>query len=175
MTGTQLSVEWALWGKEAQSRDYRLLECSDGGIGAGAFTEAITRYSPGNLERLPQVTVSWLRPQDGERYLAMAIHDEGPGLHDPGGRKIVFTRYFCAPYDQIAAQTGSYQSMHAAFDPVRLEAWPARCRSRPAAGTCTGRPRQPAFPAGRWPAPDLPPGMHPACGSGEPGPAAPVP
>ena len=46
MTGVKLSVEWALWGKETQSRDYRLLECSDGRIGAGAFTEAITRYSP---------------------------------------------------------------------------------------------------------------------------------
>ena len=61
----------------------------------------------------------------------MAIHDEGPGLHDPGGRKVVFTRYFCAPYHQIAEQAGSYQSMFAAFDPFRLEARPARRRSRP--------------------------------------------
>ena len=121
MTGVQLSVEWALWGKETQSRDYGLLECSNGKIGAGAFTEAITRYSPGNLDRLPQVTVSWLRPHDGQRYLAMAIHDEGPGLHDLGGRKIVFTRYFCAPYHQMTEQAGSYQSMFAAFDPFRLE------------------------------------------------------
>jgi hypothetical protein len=121
VTGVQLSVEWALWGKEPQSRDYKLLECSGGSIGADSFTEAITRYSPGNLDRLPQVTVSWLRPHEGQRYLAMAIHDEGPGLHDPGGRKIVFTRYFCAPYHQIAEQAGSYQSMFAAFDPFRLE------------------------------------------------------
>lgn len=121
MTGAQPSVEWALWGKEPQSRDYRLLECSSGSIGAGSFTEAITRYSPGNLDRLPQVTVSWLRPHEGQRYLAMAIHDDGAGLHDPGGRKIVFTRYFCAPYHQIAEQAGSYQSMFAAFGPFRLD------------------------------------------------------
>ena len=120
MTRPQMSVEWALWGKGAHSRDYRLLECSDGSIGAGAFTEAITRYSPGNLERLPQVTVSWLRPQDGERYLAMAIHDEGPGLHDLSGRKIVFTRYFCVPYTEIAEQAVSYQAMYAALVPRTL-------------------------------------------------------
>jgi hypothetical protein len=122
VTGAPLSVEWALWGKEPQSRDYGLLECSSGSIGAGSFTEAITRYSPGNLDRLPQVTVSWLRPHEGQRYLALSIHDEGPGRHDPGGRKIVFIRYFCAPYHQIAEQAGSYQSMFAAFAPCRLDA-----------------------------------------------------
>jgi hypothetical protein len=117
---TPVTAEWALWGKGPHDTEYRLLECSDGPVGAGAFTEAITRYSPGTLDRLPQVTVNWL-PWQGQHYVGMGIHDTGHGRYDPGGRKIVFTRYFCVPYDNLRAGAVSYQAMYDAFDLFRLD------------------------------------------------------
>jgi hypothetical protein len=117
---TPVTAEWALWGKGLGDTEYQLLECSDGPVGAGAFTEAITRYSPGNLDLLPQVTVNWL-PWQGQHYVGMGIHDTGHGRYDPGGRKIVFTRYFCVPYDELRAGAVSYQSMYDAFDVFRLD------------------------------------------------------
>ena len=122
MSEVPVTAEWALWGKESYDTEYHLLECSDGDVGSGVFTEAITRYSPGTLERLPQVTVNWLRLHNQRDYVAMAIHDSGHGLHDAGGRKIVFTSYFCLPYRQLAAGAVSYEAMYAKFARFRLKA-----------------------------------------------------
>ena len=49
-------------------RGYRLLDCSDGSVSADSFTEVITRYSPGTLDKLPQVTISWFSDQGEQNY-----------------------------------------------------------------------------------------------------------
>ncbi len=111
-----VTAEWALWGKTASDRGYRLLDCSEGDIGADNFTEVLTRYSPGTLDRLPQVTVSWFRAKNERTYVAIAIHDRAErGQYDAAGREIVFTRYFCVPYEDLAAGTISYLAMYEEF------------------------------------------------------------
>lgn len=112
-----VSADWALWGKERRDLEYRLLRCSDGALNAANFDELLTRYSPGTLEDLPQVTVSWL--SDGEQrdsYIAMAIHEE-PEDHrlDATGRRVVLTRCFCVPYTSLAEGLVSYQAMYDVF------------------------------------------------------------
>ena len=53
-----VTAEWALWGKEPSDLEYRLLRTGEGAIGHREFEENITRYSPGALHDLPQVTVN---------------------------------------------------------------------------------------------------------------------
>jgi hypothetical protein len=113
--GTPLTIEWARWGKSSRDREYRLLEYSDGQVGDRAFTEAITRYAPGNLDRLPEVTMSWFRPHGLPYYLALAIHDPWSDVLDAAHRRVRFTRFFCAPYDELAAGAFSYGAMHERF------------------------------------------------------------
>lgn len=135
MTEVPVTAEWALWGKEPRDAEYRLLKCSEGTLGPGMFTEVITRYSPGNLERLPQVSVSWVKGHD---HVAMAIHDTRHGLHDAGHRKIVFTNCFCVPYRELAAGAVSYQALYsqfAGFEPPDDERSPAQIMLTSPAGT----------------------------------------
>jgi hypothetical protein len=118
----QALTEWALRGKRESDRGYRLLAWSKGSISGQNFEELLTRYSPGTLESLPQVTISWIpSAMAGKSYLAMAIHEhtEG-GLYDRDGRQIVFTRYFCVPYSQIAGAAISYRAMFEKFSDRRL-------------------------------------------------------
>jgi hypothetical protein len=119
-----VEVEWALWGKEARDREYRLLRCSTGTFHSPDFTFVIDRYSPGTLDQLPQVTISWLpHPETGApSHLAVAIHetaaDDDPrgaasrDRYDAVGREITFVRYFCVPYDVLAQQAISYQAVY---------------------------------------------------------------
>jgi hypothetical protein len=117
------AAEWALWGKTPNDRGYRLLNCSNGSLSPNAFIEVLTRYSPGTLERLPQVTVSWSAPPDERSYVAIAIHEkEEHGLYDADGREIVFTRYFCVPYEDLAIGEVSYLSMYEKFSKFTLQA-----------------------------------------------------
>lgn len=116
-----VTAEWALWGKTSTDRGYRLLNCSVGSFGPDAFSEVITRYSPGTLEMLPQVTVSWSAPPDERNYVAIAIHEkEEQGIYDADGREIVFTRYFCAPYEDLAVGEVSYLSLYDTFSKFTL-------------------------------------------------------
>jgi len=117
-----VTAEWALWGKESHDAGYRLLECSDGAVRGEAFIEVLTRYSPGTLEKLPQVTVSWLPDAAQRNYVAVAIHDTEQGRYDAGGRPIVFTRYFCVPQEELAAGAVSYDAMYQEFGRYRLGA-----------------------------------------------------
>ncbi|GAA4311174.1 hypothetical protein BJY14_006402 [Actinomadura luteofluorescens] len=97
--GVRLTPEWALWGKDPQERDFRLLRCSDVRLGRHDFSEIISRYSPGTHTDLPQVAISWTRLGD-EIYLGFAIQEwssEGDRL----GRDIAVTRYFGVPYFQL--------------------------------------------------------------------------
>jgi hypothetical protein len=117
----EITAEWALWGKESRDAGYRLLECSAGPADADLFTTVITRYSPGTLETLPQVTVSWLRHDGMGRCVGLAIHDTEAGRYDVAGRTIMFTRYFCVPYEEMARSAVSYEELYAAVQRFRLE------------------------------------------------------
>jgi hypothetical protein len=122
-TGTvRVTAEWALWGKTQRDPGYRLLECSNGTLSAENFDEVLNRYSPGTLDRLPQVTVSWFPSDDQkQQYLAVAIHDQSESNRlDVSGREIVRTRYFCAPYTELANGPVSYQAMYERFSEYQL-------------------------------------------------------
>jgi hypothetical protein len=110
-----VTAEWALWGKDAQDAEYRLLACSDGSVGAATFVEQITSFSPGSAETWPQVTVGGFLLHGVADYVALAIHDTAQGRHDAVGREIVYTRYFCVPYPQLAAGRVRYRDMYDAF------------------------------------------------------------
>ena len=123
MTGpAPISVEaqWALYGKRLDRQGYRVLACSSGVLGSRNFEELISRFSPGTLGKLPQVTMSYLTPgtQPGESLLAMAIHRTGEGeeqlKYDDDGRRIVVTSYFCVPYHPLGPARVSYQALYQA-------------------------------------------------------------
>ncbi len=117
-----VTADWAQHGKTRNDRGYRLLHWSAGTVGRRNFEEALTRYSPGTLDDLPQVTVSFL-PSEFRNldYLAISIHqfpeDE---RYDIDGRKVVLTNYFCIPYRQLAAGAISYRAMYETFRTISL-------------------------------------------------------
>jgi hypothetical protein len=125
-------AEWALWGKEAQETGYHVLRCSNGPLRAQDFSEVITRYSPGELEGLPEYTVSWIPGANREpEYVAMGIHElapadpqraDGRSRRDAVGREIVFVRLFCMRYADLAELSPSYQDLVQAADQVQFPA-----------------------------------------------------
>jgi len=119
----RVAAQWALRGKLQSDRGYRLLSCSSGDLNAHNFEEILTRYSPGTLEELPQVTVSWIPSGEANKsYQAIAIHEfSEDGQFDLDGRRIVFTRYFCAPYWQLAEASISYQVLYENFRGLQLD------------------------------------------------------
>jgi hypothetical protein len=110
-----LTAEWALWGKEARDAEYRLLACSDGPVSAATFVDQITSFAPGSAQTWPQVTVSGFRLHGATDYVALAIHDTTQGRHDAVGREIVYTRFFCVPYQELVAGRIRYREMYDAF------------------------------------------------------------
>ena len=56
--------------------DYRILACSTGDLSRANFADALSRFQLGELNTLPQVSVSYVRPgtQQAVSYLALAIH-----------------------------------------------------------------------------------------------------
>lgn len=116
-----VTAEWALWGKRARDAEYHLLGCSDGQVSARVFVDQITRFSPGSADTWPQVTVSGFLLQQAVNYVALAIHDTAERRHDPAGREIVYTRYFCVPYPELSGGRAGYQDMYSAFAGF----WPA--------------------------------------------------
>jgi hypothetical protein len=119
-TAVPVTAEWALWGKDVRDLEYRLLACSEGNVGAATFVEQITSISPGSAGSWPQVTVSGFLLSGTASYVALAIHDTTQGRHDAVGRGIVYTRYFCVPYPELAAGRVTYRDMYDAFSPF----WP---------------------------------------------------
>ena len=116
-----VTAEWALWGKERSDAGYRVLDCSNGTISAENFDEVLTRYSPGTLEFLPQVTISWVAGKEDRHYTALAIHDRSErARYDASGRAVVMTSYFCVPYSELAVGAVSYYSMYDYFRGVAL-------------------------------------------------------
>jgi hypothetical protein len=123
MTGggkVTVPVEWAWQGKAPGDRGYRLLAHSTGDISAGNFAEILDRFVPGTLERLPQITVSYVPGGDSSGYLSMAFHEEAAGSLDRLGRDVTFTRFFCMPYRQLANGAVSYRAICQAFERRRL-------------------------------------------------------
>jgi hypothetical protein len=133
----RVTAQWALWGKEARDVGYHLLGCSDGEISSENFDHVITRYSPGTLESLPQVTISWIAREADASYVGIAIHDTsrpdgqaplpgrlraGPAASYVPDRDIAVTSYFCVPYEELAAGAVTYTAMFESFRPIRLPA-----------------------------------------------------
>jgi hypothetical protein len=130
----QVHAQWALHGKTPDHDGYRLLACSDAELSRHNFEEALSRFTPGTLDALPQVSLSYLRraTMPGGSYLALAIHrsaDEGRGgaaaglrQFDTHGRETVYTSYFSVPYRQLAAEGVTYQDMYRAFSATELPA-----------------------------------------------------
>jgi len=97
-----VSAQWALHGKAPDGEGYRVLACSAGELGKTNFADALSRFTLGALDTLPQVSVSFLAPatRPGGSYLALAIHwfatdgqryASGVPQRDDHGRAIAFT------------------------------------------------------------------------------------
>ena len=118
MTGSAVSLtaEWARWGMHPSERGgYHLLACSEGRIRQRNFEEILDRFNPGNLDDLPQVTISYVPPIEGSRYLGMAIHEAEASGADRLGRDVMVTRYFCVPYREAATAAVSHLAMYETF------------------------------------------------------------
>ncbi|HXL88553.1 MAG TPA: hypothetical protein VN969_06135 [Streptosporangiaceae bacterium] len=112
-------MEWAWQGKAPEDRGYRLLSSSTGDISARNFEEILDRFAPGTLDKLPEVTVSYVPGADSAGYISMAFHEEPGGL-DRLGRDVTFTRFFCVPYRRLAAGAVRYLAMYEGFERIRL-------------------------------------------------------
>src|SRR6266487_482235 len=146
MTGkpVRVTAEWALWGKEEHDAGYRLLSCSEGALSADNFEHVLTRYSPGTLSSLPQLTVSWLSDKQDRDYLGIAIHERPePGKHDVAGRDFVQTRYFCMPFSQLVTGFVSYSALLGRFQGCPLQHGDLRLIDAELAGECPEAPADP--------------------------------
>ena len=112
MTGRPLVVhaQWALHGHEPGTDRQRVLVRSTGDLSTANFTDAIGRFQLGNLDNLPQVSVSYLTPagQPSGSYLALTIHRKTD------------TRYFCVPYRPLADAAITYRAMYQTVRGMRL-------------------------------------------------------
>lgn len=143
MTDSTVSVaaEWARWGMDPSKRGgYHLLASSEGRISPGNFEEILSRFSPGSLYDLPQVTISYV-PGDGNRYLGLAIHEAEASGADRLGRDVMVTRYFCVPYEPAAATAVSYPGLYEALRRIQP---PEDNRSVVSAGLAGGPATPPA-------------------------------
>jgi len=149
-----LLAQWALEGKQPDGEDYRILACSTGDLNRRHFADALGRFQLGELNTLPQVSVSYARlaERPGSSYVALAIHwyateDQrhagGVSQRDNQGRPTAYTSYFCLPYQRLADAAIGYRAMHEALDSVTL-------------GVADGPPKEVAIatPKSRTPAAD---------------------
>jgi hypothetical protein len=118
--GRLVTAEWALWGKETDELEYRVLRCSEGTLSRQNFREIITRYASGAGETLPQYTACWAPDINGHGgYLAFGIHelaDPDPRLsggrpRTARGREIEYVRLFCVRYSEMAEHRVSYTEL----------------------------------------------------------------
>jgi hypothetical protein len=112
---------WALWGKQAGTRqDYSVIACSTEPFSRAEFEAIITRFAVGSPDvtatapgALPWVTVSWVGVDD-DPHLGMSITSH-TGQVDGVGRPITQTAYFCVPYAQLTETPVSYCDLHEAL------------------------------------------------------------
>ena len=66
MTDRTITVraQWALHGKALDDEGYRVMACSTGDLSKANFTEVLGRFALGALDKLPQVSVSYLTRAD---------------------------------------------------------------------------------------------------------------
>jgi hypothetical protein len=133
MTNRMIPVlaQWALEGKQPDGEDYRILACSTGDLNRRHFADALGRFQLGELNTLPQVSVSYARlaTPPSSSYVALAIHwyatedqshADGVSQRDNQGRPTAYTSYFCLPYQRLADASIGYRAMHEALHPVTL-------------------------------------------------------
>jgi hypothetical protein len=133
MTSRTIPVvaQWALEGKQPDGEDYRILACSTGDLSRRHFADALGRFQLGELNTLPQVSVSYARlaTPPGSSYVALAIHwyatedqrhADGVSERDNQGRPTAYTSYFCLPYQRLAGAAIGYRAMHEALHSVTL-------------------------------------------------------
>jgi hypothetical protein len=124
-------AQWALEGKQPDGEDYRILACSTGDLSRRHFADALSRFQLGELNTLPQVSVSYARlaVPPGSSYVALAIHwyatedqrhADGVSQRDNQGRPTAYTSYFCMPYQHLADASIGYRAMHEALRSVTL-------------------------------------------------------
>jgi hypothetical protein len=118
----RVAAQWARLGRAPYDVADRVLECSNASLSSENFHAVLERYSPGNLEDLPQVTVSWFADRSaGRNYVAMAIHMRpADAAFDAGGREFVQVNYFCMDFEQLANAGISYLAMHDALSQIVL-------------------------------------------------------
>ncbi|MDP9865763.1 MULTISPECIES: hypothetical protein [Streptosporangium] len=159
MTGHEIGFEWALEGKRPGAHDdYELLSWSDDRLGPEVFEEIRSRYATALSADLPQVTIAVAATREREQvshHIVLAAQ-EWSGHRDATNRKIVYTRWFYVPYQELVGHQVSYEALYHAlvalpvtpsppltvrvpeFDPTALVPGPdARCA---AALLLTGRP-----------------------------------
>jgi hypothetical protein len=113
-----LRAGWALWGKQAGTRqDYSVTACSSQPFSRTEFAAIISRFAVGSPDptaagpaALPWVTVSWVGVDD-DPHLGISVTRDS-GLVDGVGRPITQTAYFCVPYAQLAMTPVSYCDLY---------------------------------------------------------------
>ncbi len=145
MTSTiSVGAQWALEGKQPDGEGYRILACSTGELDRANFADAISRFQLGELNDLPQVSVSWARlgTAPGLSYVAFAIHwyatdgqchADNVTERDSQGRPIAYTSYFSLPYDRLAEAAIGYLAMYEALSAIRLSVTDGPLREVPIA------------------------------------------
>lgn len=127
----RVSAQWALEGKQPDGEGYRILACSTGDLDRANFADALSRFQLGELNTLPQVSVSYARlgTQPGMSYLALAIHwyatdgqrrADGVSQRDNQGRLTAYASYFCLPYRPLAKEAIGYLAMYEALSAIKL-------------------------------------------------------
>jgi hypothetical protein len=115
-----VTAEWALWGLDPKEHvGYHMLACSTGKLTRQNFEQILDRFSPGRLDTLPQVTMNYVLVRDGSRYLGMAVYEAPPGAAERSTLAVT-TRYFCFPYEEVAAGAVSYRAMYEAIRGIEI-------------------------------------------------------
>jgi hypothetical protein len=110
-------AEWALEVRDLHDVSYRLQDCSKGSLSGRNFMHILERYSPGTIEKFPQVTVSWFADRaTGRNYVGLAIYRQsGPEAAQSESTVLAQTSYFSVPFSQLATNAISYSSMYERF------------------------------------------------------------
>lgn len=114
----KIPVQWAIRGKEPRGTKYKILDCSDGALGADDFAEIMTRYPVGAQGDARAVSVS--RFGHGHAaHLGLSIQDETGGV-DWVGRRAVETRYYVVSFGHLRQVPVSYEGMYRTFESLPL-------------------------------------------------------
>ncbi|WP_067464055.1 hypothetical protein [Actinomadura macra] len=114
----KLDLDWALWGKERDGLDYRILDSGARRLTPKHFADIMMRYATGSPTREPVVTISHFELAS-EPHVGLAIQ-ELSGDQDRYGRDIATVRYFCLPFRRLSEQPVSYEDLFDALRAVRL-------------------------------------------------------